>query len=294
MRLTPEIALIQTVDYFTPVVDEPYWFGQIAAANALSDVYAMGGRPLTVMNLVGFPIRTLPGEWLSQILIGAADKTREAGAILVGGHSIDDQEPKFGLSVTGIVHPQELLTNAGAKPGDALVLSKPIGAGVMTTALKRGALSVREVSEITNVMASLNDVVDEMRLSGATACTDVTGYGLLGHALELAAASGVGVVLDAGEVPVVEGAWRCLEEGHVPGGTNANRRWLEPHVDYDPSVTPAERTMLCDAMTSGGLLISIPEEKAPDLLVRLKARGTLAQSLIGHVTAEPAGRIQVV
>ncbi|GAE24420.1 selenide,water dikinase [Halalkalibacter wakoensis JCM 9140] len=262
-RLTDDLAMIQTVDYFTPVVDDAYMFGQIAAANALSDVYAMGGKPTTVMNIVGFPITKLPPEVLADILRGAADKTKEAGAIIVGGHSIDDQEPKFGLSVTGLAHPDRIFKNVGAKPGDSLVLTKPIGVGILTTGIKREAVTKEQEEAVTEMMALLNKKAAE-NLDGLhpNSVTDVTGFGLLGHSYEMANGSQVTFELSMKAIPMLDGTRELAEKGIIPGGSKANERWLDGCVEYTSSISNVEKSILCDAITSGGLLISLPSEEA--------------------------------
>lgn len=293
-RLTDDIALIQTVDFFTPVVDDPYAFGQIAAANALSDVYAMGGKPLTAMNLIAFPTDRLGLDVLAEILKGGADKVREAGAIIVGGHSIKDAEPKYGLALTGTVHPDRVLTNAGAKPGDKLVLTKPLGVGIITTAIKGGVATPEAIVEVTGVMAALNkDAAEAMQEVGVNACTDITGFGLLGHASEMARGSGVGMEIYADRIPLLAPAWEYVRMGIVPGGTRGNLRYIKPFVDFTPEITEEEQLLLADAITSGGLLISVPAEKADRLVAALKERQTPAAAVVGSVTAGPAGRIQV-
>lgn len=293
-RLTDDIALIQTVDFFTPVVDDPYAFGQIAAANALSDVYAMGGKPLTAMNLIAFPTDRLGLQVLAEILKGGADKVREAGAIILGGHSIQDAEPKYGLALTGTVHPDRVLTNAGAKHGDKLVLTKPLGVGIITTAIKGGIATPEAIDEVTRVMAALNNAAAEvMQEVGVHACTDITGFGLLGHASEVARASGVGIKICADAVPVLAPAREYVRMGVVPGGTRGNLRYLKPSVEFAPEIPEEVQLLLADAITSGGLLISVPAEKADRLVAGLKERQTPAAAVIGSVTAEPAGKIYV-
>jgi selenide,water dikinase len=293
-KLTNDIALVQTVDYFTPVVDDPRMFGQIAAANALSDVYAMGGKPLTVLNIVGFPITKLDPSILADILKGAGEKVQEAGALIVGGHSIDDQEPKFGMAVTGIVHPEKVWTNHGAKPGDVLILTKPIGIGIMTTAIKRDMLNEQEIDLVTHTMAELNRKSAEVLMNYTIhACTDITGFGLLGHAKEMAAGSGVGMTLDKEKVPVLPRSYELAEQGIVPGGTIANHKWLLDCVDYG-NLTQHEQYLLCDAVTSGGLFVSIPEAEAENCLKDLKDKGVEYASIIGKVTSEDPGCIKVV
>nr|WP_290586955.1 selenide, water dikinase SelD [Alicyclobacillus sp.] len=289
-RLSPDLALVQTIDFFTPIVDDPYAFGQIAAANALSDVYAMGARPLTVLNVVGYPITKLPADVLARILQGGADKVREAGAVIVGGHSIDDPEPKYGMAVTGVCRPDEVWTNAGARPGDALVLTKPIGSGVLTTAIKRGLATPRDIERVTAVMAALNRSAAELgREFSVHACTDVTGFGLLGHALEMARASGVRVVLDAGSVPILEGAIDYAAQGAVPGGSRKNAAHVAPHVSYRGEVPEEIRVLLADAVTSGGLLMALPGGEADALVERLREAGVTDARVIGRAEAGQAG-----
>jgi selenide, water dikinase len=285
-RLTDELAMIQTVDYFTPVVDDPYMFGQIAAANALSDVYAMGGKPTTVLNIVGFPIKKLPPEMLADILRGAADKVKEAGAIIVGGHSIDDQEPKFGLSVTGLAHPDRIFKNVGAKPGDLLVLTKPIGVGILTTGIKREAVTAEQEEAVTQTMASLNKVAAET-LEGLNphAVTDVTGFGLLGHSLEMAKGSEISFEIQSSSVPMLEGTKELAEQGIVPGGSKANERWIASSVHYAPEITDVDKSILCDAITSGGLLVSLTEDEAHQYVEAMQSKGLTAK-IIGSVTAK--------
>ncbi len=292
-KLNDELALVQTLDFFTPIVDDPYDFGQIAAANAISDIYAMGGKPLTVLNIVAFPISTLDKRILSDILRGAADKVREAGATLVGGHSIDDKEPKFGLSVTGLVHPDKVRTNAGAKPGDRLILTKPIGVGILTTSIKKNQLTVEETKRLTQVMATLNKTAAEiMEPYSVHACTDVTGFGLIGHALEMAKGSRVSVQINHQDVPLLPRVRELAENGFVPGGTKNNFTHIQNDVTFPEDMDQTGRWILCDAVTSGGLLISIAGEEADSLLLALKEAGVEA-SLIGEITSEKPGHIWV-
>ncbi len=292
-RLSDDLALVQTVDFFTPIVDDPYDFGQIAAANALSDIYAMGGKPLTVLNIVAFPIATLDKHILSDILRGAADKVHEAGATLVGGHSIDDKEPKFGLAVTGLVHPEKVRTNAGAKAGNRLILTKPIGVGILTTSIKKDQLSPEETRRLTGVMTTLNKISAEiMEPYDIHACTDVTGFGLIGHALEIAKGSGVGLKIFQREVPLLPRVRELADNGFVPGGTKNNFAHVQNDVSFPESMDQVGRWILCDAVTSGGLLISVSGGQAEDLLQELRQAGVEA-SLIGEVTEENPGRIVV-
>jgi len=285
-KLTDSIALIQTVDYFTPIVDDPYMFGQITAANALSDVYAMGGQPKTVMNIVGFPIKKLGAEMLSEILRGAADKVKEAGAITVGGHSIDDQEPKFGLSVTGLVHPDKVWKNVGAKPGDVLVLTKPIGVGILTTGIKRSAVTAEQEQQVTDTMAMLNKTAAEVLANYQPhAVTDVTGFGLLGHGSEMARGSDVSFEFYLNQVPILEGAVELAENGVVPGGSKSNHQWISNNTVYE-DISSVEQLVLCDAITSGGLLVSMEEADASRYVDQLHANGVVQAAIVGRVIAK--------
>jgi len=292
-QLTDSIALIQTVDYFTPIVDDPYMFGQITAANALSDVYAMGGTPKTVLNIVGYPIKKLGAEMLSDILRGAADKVKEAGAITVGGHSIDDQEPKFGLSVTGIVHPDKVWKNVGAKPGEVLVLTKPIGVGIITTGIKRSVVTPKQEQEVTKTMAALNKTAAEVLMDFTpSAVTDVTGFGLLGHGSEMARGSNVSFEISFSQVPILEGAIDLAKNGVVPGGSKSNHKWLSEDVVYAEELLLEEQLVLCDAITSGGLLVSINEADAKIYVDKLLTYGVDA-AIVGKVTEKKDKHIYV-
>jgi selenide, water dikinase len=263
-RLRDDLAIVQTVDFFTPIVDDPFDFGRIAAANALSDVYAMGATPVSALNLVAFSLNELGGDILIQILSGGAAIAEEAGVAILGGHSIDDSEPKYGMAVTGVVHPDELLTNAGAVVGDALVLTKPLGAGAASTAIKRGLPA--PLSQAVEVMTTLNrDAALAVRDAQAHALTDVTGFGLLGHVHELALASGVAAELQAAAVPALDDVLELLadpDEQAVAGGTRRNRAYAEQFATFAPGVPAAQRWLVCDAMTSGGLLASVPADSA--------------------------------
>ena len=284
-RLTDDIALIQTIDFFPPVVDDPYDYGAIAAANALSDVYAMGGHPLIALNVVAFPDE-LDKEILGRILKGGAEKTAEAGAIIAGGHTIEDSEPKYGLSVTGIIQPGHQVANVGAKPGDVLVLTKPLGSGVLTTAHKNGALDDTTLAEVVAIMAQLNrDASEAMIEVGVNACTDITGFGLLGHLKGMLDGSEVGATLFLSDIPTIPAAWEMIDRGFVPGGTGRNRIWIEDSVNWHPEITEAGRIMLMDAQTSGGLLIAVPADKRDALLAALQTRNTPAR-VIGHATEQ--------
>jgi selenide, water dikinase len=283
-QLTDSIALIQTVDFFTPIVDDPYMFGQITAANSLSDVYAMGGEPKTVLNIVAYPIKKLGAEVLSDILRGAADKVKEAGALTVGGHSIDDQEPKFGLSVTGIVHPDKIWKNVGAKPGDVLVLTKPIGVGIITTGIKRSVVTHEQEQIVTETMAELNKTAAELLTNyHPHAVTDVTGFGLLGHSSEMARGSDVSFEIFYLKVPILAGALELARDGVVPGGSKSNHKWILDDVDYE-DLSIEEQLVLCDAITSGGLLVSLSEEEAVQYVDNLHSAGKQHASIVGRVT----------
>ena len=284
-KLTDEIALVQTVDVFTPIVDDPYQFGAIAAANALSDVYAKGGRPLLALNIAGFP-RKLPLDILAEIFRGGADKASEAGVIIVGGHTIDDPEPKYGLAVTGLVHPSRFVANAGARPGDAIYLTKPLGVGLITTAIKQGKVSDEVAAEAVRVMGTLNRAASEaMQEVGVHAATDVTGFGLLGHLHEMLAASGVAALLHADAIPVIDGARALVAVGAIAGGTARNLEWLEDKVQWGPGVDDATRVVLADAQTSGGLLIAGPASRAGALERALRTRGVDQAARVGEVAA---------
>jgi selenide,water dikinase len=285
VRLTDELAIVQTVDFFTPIVDDPYAFGRIAATNALSDIYAMGGRPLCALNLVAYPLETLGPDVLREILRGGADAVAAAGASIVGGHSIDDPEPKYGLAVTGTVDPRAMLTNAGGREGDALVLTKPLGAGTIATALKRGLADAALVERGIAVMTTLNDrAADQARAAGAHALTDVTGFGLLGHVHELAAASGLAAEIDASAVPAIEGVLELLsDERALAGGSRRNRADADTFTTWSGTVPDPRRRLVCDAMTSGGLLAAVPRESAA------KIDGWL----VGQLVSGPPGNISV-
>lgn len=272
-RLTDEIALVQTVDVFTAIVDDPYQFGAIAAANALSDVYAKGGRPLLALNIAGFP-RKLSLDILAEILRGGADKAAEAGVMIVGGHTIDDPEPKYGLAVTGLVHPARFVANAGARAGDAIYLTKPLGTGLITTAIKQDKVADDVAAEAVRVMSILNRAASEaMQQVGVHAATDVTGFGLLGHLHEMAAASAVSARVRAAAVPVIDGARALVSAGAVAGGTARNLEWLKDKVRWDAAIDEATQIVLADAQTSGGLLMAVPRERAGVLEDALRARG---------------------
>ena len=293
-RLTADRAIVATVDFFTPIVDDPYDFGRIAAANAFSDVYAMGGTPLLALNLVGWPRDTLPYELLGEVLRGGGDVARAAGAFVLGGHSIDDPEPKYGMAVVGEVHPDRITTNAGARPGDALVLTKPIGTGVLTTALKRDLLSEAELAPAVTAMTTLNAAAARAMLAvGVHAATDVTGFGLLGHLHSLLEASGAAAEVTAQAVPLLPHARDMAARGAVPGGTQRNLTSLADAVSFAVGVEETTRVLLCDAQTSGGLLIAVPPDKTEALVTALAREQAPAAAVIGRVVAGPPGRVAV-
>jgi len=292
--LNENTALIQTLDFFTPIVNDPYVFGQVAAANALSDVYAMGGIPLTVMNIVCFPIDKMDKSVLKNILEGGMEKIREANAVLIGGHSIRDSEIKYGLSVTGTVKPDEMLTNSGARAGDRLILTKPIGTGIIGTALKQNKASLQAVESMIAVMTALNRTASEcMRRSGANSCTDITGFGLLGHGCEVMDGSGVGMTIEASAVPLLPEVERYARDGLIPGGTRNNRKFYGKKVSFDQAVPALYHDLLFDAQTSGGLLISVSSRRSKALLKRLHDGGMTRASIIGEIT-DKKGKILVV
>jgi selenide,water dikinase len=264
---------VQTVDFFTPIVDDPFDWGRIAAANAFSDVYAMGGRPITALNLVAWPVKELPLSLLAQVLEGAAAVAREAGVAIVGGHSIHDPEPKFGMAVTGLVDPDRVVRNSTIRPGDRLILTKPLGLGIISTAIKAGTATPEQLDSAVDTMTTLNEAASQAMLeAGASAATDVTGFGLLGHLAIALAASGVAARIEAPAVPLLAGVLELARQGTVPSGTRANHAFVAPDVDWG-DLSEAEQLVLADAQTSGGLLIAISAERAGSLLAGLTARG---------------------
>ena len=293
-RLSDDLALVQTLDFLTPIVNDPYDFGRIAAANALSDVYAMGGRPLTAMNIVCFPIGKMDKEILKEILRGGLEKIHEAGAVLVGGHSVDDVELKYGLSVTGLVSPEKVWTNGGALPGDALILTKPLGTGILATAIKGGLISPEAERQVIDVMATLNNTAAEvMSAYSVHACTDITGFGLLGHALEMAQASKVTISIEVHKVPVLSEVLDHAGMGLVPAGSYANRNFCASHVREVGSINPIYLDIIADAQTSGGLFIALAASEAEQALGDLKAAGLQEVVLIGHVVDRSKGVIEL-
>jgi len=283
-KLTDDLALVQTVDFFTPIVDDPYDFGRIAAANSLSDIYAMGAKPLTALNICAFPIDDLDHEILVRILLGGAEIARQAGVVILGGHTVKDSEPKYGMAVSGTVHPSKIVTNAGARPGDLLLLTKPIGTGILSTALKRGAIASRDMSAAVVQMIRLNDLAAKAMIAhGVHAATDITGFGLLGHAGEMARASRVSLEIDAAAVPTYDRVLALIGEGIVPGGTRDNVSEHSKFTTFAESIDAAHRILLSDATTSGGLLIAAEPANAHRILEELKSLGTAR--IIGRVIA---------
>ncbi len=293
-QTAPDRALVATVDFFTPIVDSAYDFGRIAAANAFSDVYAMGATPLLALNLVGWPRDTLPLELLGEVLRGGGDIAREAGAFVLGGHSVDDPEPKYGMVAIGEAHPDRIVTNAGARAGDVLVLTKPLGTGILTTALKRDLLGEADLAPAVRVMATLNAGAARAMLAvGVRAATDVTGFGLLGHLHSLLRASRAAAHIDLAAVPFLPRVRELAERGAIPSGTRRNLESVESVVTFGAGVDDVAKLMLADAQTSGGLLIALPEAKAAALVSALQKEGTPAAAVIGRVVAGQAGTITV-
>ena len=290
-KLTDDLAIVQTVDFFTPIVDDPFTFGQIAAANSLSDIYAMGGKPVTAMNIVAFPLDKFDISVLKEILRGGLEKLKEADVVLVGGHSIEDHELKYGLSVTGIINPRKVLTKQGAQAGDVLILTKPLGTGIISTALKGEAASAAAVEKMVTGMTTLNKKAAEIIQDiGVHACTDITGFGLIGHAYEMAKAGGCAFFFNSSHVPVIPEALEYAAMGLVPGGCHANRKFYEPYVEYRASLSEDLRDILYDPQTSGGLLFSVAENKKDALLKKFR-KEKVAAFVIGRVKKEPGARI---
>jgi selenide, water dikinase len=284
-RLRPDLAIVNTVDFFTPIVDDPYIFGRVAAANALSDIYAMGAEPKTALNIVAFPKGKLDLEVLVEIVRGGAERAREAGAVVIGGHTIIDEELKYGMAVTGVVHPDQVIRNVGVQPGDALVLTKPLGTGIITTALKRRNASKDAVRAAIASMIALNNTASAiMRECAVHACSDVTGFGLLGHAVEMAAGSRVTIVLEAAKLPLLPGARRLAEQGVLTGGCKRNRDYLKDKISVDRFIPQALLEVALDPQTSGGLLIALPEARALTMVTELHSRGVKAATIVGHAT----------
>lgn len=293
-KLSDELAIIQTIDFITPIVDDPYTFGQIAAANALSDVYAMGGRPLTAMNVVCFPIKSQDISVLGEILRGGWDKMQEAGVTLVGGHSVEDDELKYGLSVTGVVHPSKIITKEGAKAGDKLLLTKPLGTGLVSTALKGGIAEKKAMERAAGVMATLNKTASELMLeSGVHACTDITGFGLLGHASGMIEDGPLGMEIRLSSIPLLPEAMEFAQMGLVPAGTQRNREFRSNMIEMANEISDDIMNILFDPQTSGGLLIAIAAENAVGLLQELHRHGVADAAIVGEILAEPKGKIVI-
>jgi selenide,water dikinase len=293
-RVREDMALVQTVDFFTPIVDDPYWYGAIAAANSFSDVYAMGGTPLTALNLVCFPNDSAPAEMLAEILRGGYDKAQEAGVVILGGHSVDDPEPKYGMAVTGVVHPDKVVTNAGAKPGDLLVLTKPLGTGIITTAAKFDECPPDVLDEAIRVMASLNHgAAKAMQEVGVHAATDVTGFGLLGHLYQMALASRVSVRLLSDRVPLLPEVEPLATQGNTTRGGSLNREYVGGHLQWSVNISLSMQHVLLDPQTSGGLIIAVAAERVDNLLRRLQDYQTPCAAIIGEVLEGEAGTILV-
>jgi selenide,water dikinase len=294
-RISDELALIQTVDFFTPIVDDPYWFGQIAAANALSDVYAMGGTPKTAMNLVAFPVKDMELSVLRQVIQGGLDKLAEASVVLIGGHSIEDKELKYGLSVTGIVHPAKVLTKKNLRPGNRLVLTKALGTGIVNTAIKAAMASAELTDKVTRLMAALNrDAAAVMSNFDVSACTDVTGFGLLGHLAEMVQGSGLCARIYSGQVPMIAEALEFGAMGLIPAGAYKNREFRETMIDFADTVTRNRQDVLFDPQTSGGLLISVAGNQAGELVAALNKASIGDAAQIGEILPDPEEKIWVV
>ncbi len=293
-KISEELAIIQTVDFFTPIVDDPYWFGQIAAANALSDIYAMGGVPKTAMNLVGFPLKRMDISILRQIIQGGLDKLKEADVVLLGGHSVEDSEMKYGLSVTGFIHPQKVVTKKNLKSGDRLVLTKPLGTGVINTAIKRGIASEAITENISRMMAALNRTAAEVMMQFSVhACTDITGFGLLGHLAEMVEDSGMAFRLDSSQIPILPEAIEYAKMGMMPGGTFKNKEFRLGMIEFSPEVDALIQDILFDPQTSGGLMICVKREQADALVSKLIDEGVAASKIIGEVIRAPVEKIFV-
>jgi len=294
-RVAPDLALISTVDFITPPVDDPYWFGQIAAANALSDIYAMGGKPLTALNLVMYPSEKLPLRHLTEILRGGHDKVMEAGASMAGGHTVDDNEPKYGLAVTGTVHPDRIYTNCGAQPGDILVLTKPLGTGVLFNACRSGKLRFKKLEPLLHMVASLNGKAMEITKEfDIHACTDITGFGIAGHAFEMAAGSNVQVTLDFNELPLYPNALKMYKKGETTKSNRANRKMSEGALEIAIKLKKEEEEILFDPQTSGGLLIAVSESQVEKMLKKLRRSHREGIAIVGKIESAEKPRIKIV
>lgn len=293
-QLSDDLAIVQTLDFITPIVDDPYAFGAIAAANAVSDIYAMGATPITALNIVGYPAAQIDASLVAQILQGGYDKLSEAGVAVIGGHTIDNPSLVYGLTVTGIVHPERVVTNAGAKAGDLLILTKPLGVGVINHGIKQDKTPAELVAKAIEVMTTLNrDAAEAMLEVGVNACTDVTGFGLLGHLHEVVAASGVGARIFASKVPLLDGVLDLIEQKVFPGGARSNKKFADSFTHWHDGVPETMRIALCDPQTSGGLLISVPREKVDTLMEAMERRSVKWATVVGEIVAEPIGEVFV-
>ena len=294
-RLRPDLAIVNTVDFFTPIVDDPYVFGQIAATNALSDIYAMGAEPRTAMNIVCFPKGKMDIRVLGEVLKGGAEKVQEAGAVVVGGHSIIDEEIKYGMAITGVIHPDKVIRNVGIQEGDALILTKPLGTGIISTALKKGKASKESVQASVASMITLNNTASKiMRNYPVHACSDITGYGLLGHALEMASGSSVTFILESSKLPILHRAPRLAEKGYLTGGCKRNRDYLKDKITIDKSIREGLVEVAFDPQTSGGLLIAVAQKYAPKLVDELQANGVKAATAVGYATSLQKAWVRLV
>ncbi|RLD80653.1 MAG: selenide, water dikinase SelD [Bacteroidetes bacterium] len=294
-KISEELAIVQTVDFFTPIVDNPYDFGQIAAANSLSDIYAMGANPLFALNIVGFPDNRLPEGVLKDILRGAADKAKEAGIEILGGHTVEDTEPKFGMTVTATINPKNIISNSSAKPGDVLILTKPIGTGIIATGIKRGMVDAELAQKVSKIMSELNAKAAEiMKKFPVSACTDVTGFGLLGHLKEMTTASNVIAEINYGQIPFINGVFDLAIADIIPGGTKNNMEFVSSKVVYDKNISELEKLIINDAQTSGGLLISLPLQYKDEFIQKCKERGIKYAAFIGTILEKGDGKIHIV
>ena len=294
-RLRPDLAVVNTVDFFPPIVDDPYTFGQVAAANAMSDIYAMGAEPKTALNIVCFPKGKMDIQVLGEILKGGAEKVREAGAVVVGGHSIIDEEIKYGMAITGVIHPDRIIRNVGVQEGDALILTKPLGTGIITTALKKGKAPKESIQAAISSMLSLNKIAAKiMRSHAVHACSDVTGYGLMGHALEMASGSSVTLILESAKLPILHRAPRLAEKGYLTGGCKRNRDYLKDKTTIDKTIREGLVETALDPQTSGGLLIALAQKRAPRLVEELQDNGVKAAAVIGYATSLQKAWVRLV
>ena len=292
-KLSADLALVQTVDFFTPTVDDPFTFGQIAATNALNDVYAMGGKPLTAMNIVCFPIKTMDKSVLREVLRGGLDKMREAGVLLIGGHSVEDNEIKYGLSVTGVIHPDKVLFNRGARAGDSLILTKPLGTGIISTAIKAEEASLELVTKAISCMTQLNKKTSEMMIAAGDihACTDITGFGFLGHACEMIEGSNVGMNINSAAIPIFTGLQELVETGFVPGGLYRNKSFRISQIETADTCPSWLLDVFFDPQTAGGLFFSLPGKQAQNLVEKMRRSGIGDAAVVGEVVADHPGKI---